>query len=196
MKVPILKFDKSLENLPEHVIVVDRLKDLEEIASDQLNLVIFPRQYCRSRADFARLINPLEIYNDGNLAYRDFSNSPEHPAKKSFLEDFIFLAELMDKLQNYTRVVYQPTRKTHQGFWHQDPGFTINYTLVGQGGLWSANNNIFDDEPIDFSKIRQFGTQHIAIYKGEGEDNPAGPLFHSPPIREIPEERILLQLYL
>ncbi|MFT4244112.1 MAG: hypothetical protein ACMXYB_01510 [Candidatus Woesearchaeota archaeon] len=189
------EFDKSLKNLPKHALVVDRMSGLEEIASREFNLVIFPREYCEDRADFANLVNPSVVRGCGHSAYINLSNSPDHRAKKSFLEDFDFLTKLIDRLQEDTRVIYQPTNKIHEGFWHQDPGFTINYTLVGPGGLWSPNDNIKNGKPIDLNLVRQFGTQHIAIYKGEGDDNPAGPLFHSPPIRKIPEKRILMQLY-
>ena len=196
MTVSKLNFNKSLEDLPKHAVVVDKMSGLEEIVSQEFNLVIFPREYCEDRADFARLIGTSAFYGDISLAHNGLYHSSVHPAKKSFLEDFVFLANLMNKLQEDTRVAYEPTHKIHHGAWHQDPGFTINYTLVGPGGLWSPNDNICDDEPVDLNLVRQFKTQHIAIYKGEAEDNPAGPLFHSPPIRLKPEERILMQLYL
>ena len=103
----------------------------------------------------------------------------------------------MDKLQKGTRTVYQPTNHKHEGFWHQDPGFTINCTLVGQGGLWIPNDKIFEKSSnFLLSDVRQFEPQHIVIYQGNGKDNLVGPLYHSPPIRESSQERILMQLYL
>ncbi len=68
------------------------MSGLEEISSDRLNLVIFPREYSEDRANFARYLGSSSISCPLSSSFVDFFNlAPNHTGKDEFIEDYVLI---------------------------------------------------------------------------------------------------------
>ena len=209
-------YNTSLDDLPESALVVDRKSELRFIRDPKLNLVIWPRLEINSITDFLTEADDIYAYDGNHHTFlEDLSNlSPDRPGKRVFMDEYRYLYEIMEELQPNNASYLNSIRDKVPGFqFHQDEGYSLNWTLVGPTCLWVEEQHVTRRGsllkpsnweyhiPRDISKIRQFPDNVVAIYKGISEEDRKrypkfSPFVHSRPERKQPTLRALHQIYL
>ncbi len=221
-------YDSSLEILPSNVLVVDRREDLLEIRDDKYNAVLWRRGPDPLIRAYAFGLPIIQVSEDSSAAFQremmsinsrfGRSFSPWWFAKRakrrfykgraSFLEEHRKLHAIMDQLQNGNRSILSVMNREVTGFnFHQDEGFTLNWTLLGPPALWleeedtEAIDDRYYEAPTYEELVRQFPDDIVAVYEGLNSGDLVlppefFPFVHSRPDRAEGVRRALHQIYL
>jgi len=202
-------YDSSINNLPDHVRVVYERNGLLQIREPGINLAIWVRDEDPSITDFVRELPPVQIEEDSRFFKGEVRELSKHPGRLAFLTEHGRLHKLMGGLQRRRNTyVFSVKNEEVIGYdFHQDDGYSLNWTLDGETGLWLPNecakrenkDHKLYENPY-FFEVRQFPPHSIVVYEGvtpkDRERFPdKHPLVHSRPHR-IFERRALHQIYL
>lgn len=202
-----MKYNNSTDGLPSNVLLVDRREGLLDIRSSGINLVLWKIEEDPLITNFFARVDEITIYDEVSESFeRRVKEWFDHPGKDAFLEEHRKLYEIMEGLQDVNESILSVMDGSAEGYnFHQDQGYSLNWTLIGPTALWVENqhvkalNNKVYSPPENSSVIRQLPPHHIAIYQGvteeEREQHPEMlPFVHSRPDR--PEvRRVLHQIY-
>ena len=210
------KYNSSLDDLPDTTLVVDRRSDLLEIRDPRYNLVIWTRREYTDITDYFENLHapqhsaeaPFYLTLGESVEFREkVRKLDRHVGRDKFLYQHKRLNAIMRRLQDGNRSILTITDFGKNGYnFHQDNGFSLNWTILGPAGIWVENQHVTEADarnylaPRDKSVIRQFPDHSVSIYKGRlvGRDfSPSGlpPLVHSRPDRGL-VRRAHHQIYL
>ncbi len=212
-------YNASLDDLPETALVVDRRQDLMEIEDPAYNVVMWRRGRDSEMLTFAANLSAIKEFGRETLpgfeVYVEklemvwasrISRSKRRRFRRgraAFLEEHRQLRSIMEQLQaGRNSSTFSVTDCDVRGYnFHQDCGYSLNWTLVGPPGLWVENRFTERINERSYrivsgcSEIRQYPNNVVALYKG-ADLSSLFPFIHSRPGRVQGVRRAHTQIYL